>query len=142
MYSLFAFFIPSIIGVRINNYFNKELKIKNIIYNYITLLLFSFIINVLIMYNLFGIKENVFNVINSDTILFAEVAAISIIVNVILVFIGLVIQKNVMFKIEVENETKIKTVSNSDNKITSKNSKNIKKTRKTVSKNSKKDKDK
>ena len=142
MYSLFAFFIPSIIGVRINNYFNKELKIKNIIYNYITLLLFSFIINVLIMYNLFGIKENVFNVINSDTILFAEMAAISIIVNVILVFIGLVIQKNVLFKIEVENETKIKTVSNSDNKITSKDSKNIKKTRKTVSKTSKKDKDK
>ena len=142
MYSLFAFFIPSIIGVRINDYFNKELKIKNIIYNYITLLLFSFIINVLIMYNLFGIKENVFNVINSDTILFAEMAAISIIVNVILVFIGLVIQKNVMFKIEVENETKIKTVSNSDNKITSKDSKNIKKTRKTVSKTSKKDKDK
>ena len=142
MYSLFAFFIPSIIGVRINNYFNKELKIKNIIYNYITLLLFSFIINVLIMYNLFGIKENVFNVINSDTILFAEMAAISIIVNVILVFIGLVIQKNVMFKIEVENETKIKTVSNSDNKTTSKDSKNIKKTRKTASKTSKKDKDK
>ena len=140
MYSLFTFFIPSIIGVRINNYFNKELKIKNIIYNYITLLLFSFIINVLIMYNLFGIKENVFNVINSDTILFAEMAAISIIVNVILVFIGLVIQKNVMFKIEVENETKIKTVSNSDNKITSKDSKNIKKTRKTVSKTIKKDK--
>lgn len=142
MYSLFAFFIPSIIGVRINNYFNKELKIKNIIYNYITLLLFSFIINVLIMYNLFGIKEDVFNAINSDTILFAEMAAISIVVNVILVFIGLVIQKNVMFKIEVENETKIKTVSNSDNKTTSKDSKNIKKTRKTVSKTSKKDKDK
>ncbi len=142
MYSLFAFFIPSIIGVRINNYFNKELKIKNIIYNYITLLLFSFIINVLIMYNLFGIKEDVFNAINSDTILFAEMAAISIVVNVILVFIGLAIQKNVMFKLEVENETKIKTVSNSDNKTTSKDSKNIKKTRKTVSKTSKKDKDK
>lgn len=142
MYSLFAFFIPSIIGIRINNYFNKELKIKNIIYNYITLLLFSFIINVLIMYNLFGIKEDVFNAINSDTILFAEMAAISIVVNVILVFIGLAIQKNVMFKLEVENETKIETVSNSDNKITSKDSKNIKKTRKTVSKTSKKDKDK
>lgn len=142
MYSLFAFFIPSIIGVRINNYFNKELKIKNIIYNYITLLLFSFIINVLIMYNLFGIKEDVFNVINSDTILFAEMAAISIVVNVILVFIGLAIQKNVMFKLEVENETKIETVSNSDNKTTSKDSKNIKKARKTASKTSKKDKDK
>lgn len=94
------------------------------------------------MYNLFGIKEDVFNAINSDTILFAEMAAISIVVNVILVFIGLAIQKNVMFKLEVENETKIETVSNSDNKITSKDSKNIKKTRKTVSKTSKKDKDK
>lgn len=142
MYGLFAFFIPSIIGVRVNNYFNKDLKIKNIIYNYITLLFFSFIINVLIMYNLFEVKEDVFSAINSDTILFAEMATISIIVNVILVFIGLVIQKNVMFKIEVENETKIKTVSNSDNKITSKDNKNIKKTRKTVSKTSKKDKDK
>ena len=142
MYGLFAFFIPSIIGVRVNNYFNKDLKIKNIIYNYITLLFFSLIINVLIMYNLFEVKEDVFSAINSDTILFAEMATISIIVNVILVFIGLVIQKNVMFKIEVENETKIKTVSNSDNKITSKDNKNIKKTRKTVSKTSKKDKDK
>ena len=142
MYGLFAFFIPSIIGVRVNNYFNKDLKIKNIIYNYITLLFFSFIINVLIMYNLFEVKEDVFSAINSDTILFAEMATISIIVNVILVFIGLVIQKNVMFKIEVENETKVKTVSNSDNKITSKDNKNIKKTRKTVSKTSKKDKDK
>lgn len=142
MYGLFAFFIPSVIGVRINNYFNKDLKVKNMIYSYITLLFFSFIINVLIMYNLFEVKEDVFNVINSDTILFAEMAAISIIVNVILVFIGLVIQKNIMFKIEVENETKIETVSNSDNKTTSKDSKNIKKARKTASKTSKKDKDK
>ena len=142
MYSLFAFFIPSIIGVRINNYFNKDLKIKNIIYNYITLLLFSFIINVLIMYNLFGVKENIFNVINSDTILFAEMAAISIVINVILVFIGLAIQKNVKFKIEVENETKNEAASNSNNKNTSKDSKNTKKTRKTTSKTAKKDKDK
>ncbi len=142
MYGLFAFFIPSVIGVRINNYFNKDLKVKNMIYSYITLLLFSFIINVLIMYNLLGIKEDVFNVINSDTILFAKMAAISIVVNVILVFIGLAIQKNVMFKIEVENETKIETVSNSDNKATSKDSKNIKKARKIASKTSKKDKDK
>lgn len=142
MYGLFAFFIPSVIGVRINNYFNKDLKVKNMIYSYITLLLFSFIINVLIMYNIFGIKEDIFGAINSDIILFIQMAIISIIINVILVFIGLVIQKNIMFKIEVENETKIETVSNSDNKTTSKDSKNIKKARKTASKTSKKDKDK
>lgn len=142
MYGLFAFFIPSVIGVRINNYFNKDLKVKNMIYSYITLLLFSFIINVLIMYNIFGIKEDIFGAINSDIILFIQMAIISIVINVILVFIGLVIQKNIMFKIEVENETKIETVSNSDNKTTSKDSKNIKKARKTASKTSKKDKDK
>ena len=54
MFELFVFFIPSIIGVRINNYFNKDLKIKNIIYNYTTLLFISFIINVLVMYNVLG----------------------------------------------------------------------------------------
>lgn len=142
MYNLFAFFIPSIIGVRINNYFNKDLKIKNIIYNYITLLLLSFIINVLIMYNLFNVKEDIFNVVNSDTILFVKIATISIVINVILVFIGLAIQTNVKFKIEVENETKTKAVTNSNNKNITKDSKNNKKIRKTASKTAKKDKDK
>lgn len=140
MYGLFAFFIPSVIGVRINNYFNKDLKVKNMIYSYITLLLFSFIINVLIMYNIFGIKEDIFGAINSDIILFIQMAIISIVINVILVFIGLVIQRNVKFKIEVDNETKIETVSSSNNKDVTKDSKNTKKTRKTISKTIKKDK--
>ena len=136
MFELFVFFIPSIIGVRINNYFNKDLKIKNIIYNYTTLLFISFIINVLVMYNVFGIKEDIFKVFDSDIILFMQMAIISFIVNVILVFIGLVIQKNVDFKIEVEkNETKAKTVS-------AKTIKDTKKARKTTSKTVKKDKDK
>ena len=86
MYSLFAFFIPSIIGVRINNYFNKELKIKNIIYNYITLLLFSFIINVLIMYNLFGIKENVFKVLLSKFVAVKRFCHLSLRENVTILF--------------------------------------------------------
>ena len=136
MFELFVFFIPSIIGVRINNYFNKDLKIKNIIYNYTTLLFISFIINVLVMYNVFGIKEDIFKVFDSDMMLFVQMAIISFIVNVILVFIGLVIQKNVGFKIVVEkNETKAKTVS-------AKTIKDTKKASKTTSKTVKKSKDK
>ena len=143
MFELFVFFIPSIIGVRINNYFNKDLKIKNIIYNYTTLLFISFIINVLVMYNVFGIKEDIFKVFDSDMMLFVQMAIISFIVNVILVFIGLVIQKNVEFKIEVEkNETKAKTVSDGSKKNTEMDVKSSKKTRKTTSKTVKKSKDK
>ena len=143
MFELFVFFIPSIIGVRINNYFNKNLKIKNIIYNYTTLLFISFIINVLVMYNVFGIKEDIFKVFDSDMMLFVQMAIISFIVNVILVFIGLVIQKNVEFKIEVEkNETKAKTVSDGSKKNTEMDVKSSKKTRKTTSKTVKKSKDK
>lgn len=143
MFVLFVFFIPSIIGVRINNFFNKDLKFKNIIYNYTTLLFFSFIVNILIMYNVFGIKEDIFKVFDSDIILFMQMAIISFIVNVILVFIGLVIQKNVDFKIEVEkNETKAKTVSDNSKKVSAKTIKDTKKARKTTSKTVKKDKDK
>lgn len=143
MFELFVFFIPSIIGVRINNYFNKYLKIKNIIYNYTTLLFISFIINVLVMYNVFGIKEDIFKVFDSDMMLFVQMAIISFIVNVILVFIGLVIQKNVGFKIEIEkNETKAKTVSDGSKKNTEMDVKSSKKTRKTTSKTVKKSKDK
>lgn len=138
MYVLFAFFIPSILGVRIIEYFNKDLKIKNVIYDYIILLLFSFICNVLIMYNAFGIKEDIFGAISSDVMLFVWMAIISIVINVVLVLIGLVIQKNIQFKIDAvskKNESESQKVSKKDSKDTTKS-------RKTTAKTVKKNKDK
>ena len=95
------------------------------------------------MYNVFGIKEDIFKVFDSDMMLFVQMAIISFIVNVILVFIGLVIQKNVGFKIEVEkNETEAKTVSYGSKKNTELDVKSSKKARKITSKTVKKSKDK
>lgn len=143
MFAFLALFIPSIIGIRIINYFNKDLKIKDMIYDYITLFLFSFIVNNFVLFNFFGIKENIFSKLNTDIMLFVWISLISIAVNIILCFIGLVVQKNIEFKIEVQrNEVKTKAVSSSNNKVNTKDSKDNKKTRKTASKTVKKDKTK
>ena len=138
MYVLFAFFIPSILGIRIIEYFNKDLKIKNIIYDYIILLLFSFICNVLIMYKAFGIKEDIFGAISSDLMLFVWMAIISTIINVMLVLIGIKNKKNIQFKIDAVS----KKNESENQKVSKKDSKDTTKSRKTTAKTVKKNKDK
>lgn len=132
MYALCVFLIPSIIGVRIIDYFNKGLTIKNWIYDYIILFLFSFIINIFIVQNVFGVSENVFMTINSDLMLFEYMTIISVMVNIVLVFIGLFVQRNVSFRLEIEI----------DDKLSKKNKKISKKNRTSTSKGIKKSKDK
>lgn len=138
VYGVFSLFIPSIIGVRILNYFNKDLKIKDIIFDYITLLLFSFIINVIIMYNGFGIEKDIFKAFDSNIMLFVWIALISLAINIALALLGVVVQKNIQFKIDVES----KTNERKDNKNNEDSVKPIKKNRKTSSKTTKKDKNK
>lgn len=138
VYGVFSLFIPSIIGVRILNYFNKDLKIKDIIFDYITLLLFSFIINVIIMYNGFGIEKDIFKAFDSNIMLFVWIALISLAINIALALLGVAVQKNIQFKIDVES----KTNERKDNKNNEDSVKPIKKNRKTSSKTTKKDKNK
>lgn len=138
VYGVFSLFIPSIIGVRILNYFNKDLKIKDIIFDYITLLLFSFIINVIIMYNGFGIEKDIFKAFDSNIMLFVWMSLISLTVNIVLALFGVVVQKNIQFKIDVES----KTNEGKNNKNNEDSVKPIKKNRKTSSKTTKKDKNK
>lgn len=138
VYGVFSLFIPSIIGVRILNYFNKDLKIKDIIFDYITLLLFSFIINVIIMYNGFGIEKDIFKAFDSNIMLFVWIALISLAINIALALFGVVVQKNIQFKIDVES----KTNEGKNNKNNEDSVKPIKKNRKTSSKTTKKDKNK
>ena len=136
MFGFLVFFIPSIIGTRIINYFNKDIKIKDILYDYITLFFFSFVINIFVMYNFFEVKKDIFSAFNNDMKLFVWMGLISITINVILVFIGLVVQKNMVFKIKVES-------SKNEEKANIKNgSKNTTKNKKSISKTTKKNKNK
>ena len=133
MFGFLVFFIPSIIGTRIINYFNKDIKIKDILYDYITLFFFSFVINIFIMYNFFEVKKDIFSAFNNDMKLFVWMGLISIIINVILVFIGLVVQKNMVFKIKVESsKNEEKANIKKDSKNTTKNKKSISKTTKKI----------
>lgn len=136
MFGFLVFFIPSIIGTRIINYFNKDIKIKDILYDYITLFFFSFVINIFIMYNFFEVKKDIFSAFNNDMKLFVWMGLISIIINVILVFIGLVVQKNMVFKIKVESSK------NEEKANIKKGSKNTTKNKKSISKTTKKNKNK
>lgn len=133
MFGFLVFFIPSIIGTRIINYFNKDIKIKDILYDYITLFFFSFVINIFIMYNFFEVKKDIFSAFNNDMKLFVWMGLISITINVILVFIGLVVQKNMVFKIKVESsKNEEKANIKKDSKNTTKNKKSISKTTKKI----------
>ena len=136
MFGFLVFFIPSIIGTRIINYFNKDIKIKDILYDYITLFFFSFFINIFIMYNFFEVKKDIFSAFNNDMKLFVWMGLISIIINVILVFIGLVVQKNMVFKIKIESSK------NEEKANIKKGSKNTTKNKKSISKTTKKNKNK
>ena len=124
IYVILALFIPSIIGVRILNYFNKDLKIKDIIFDYITLLLFSFIINIIIIHNGFGIEKDIFKAFD-DNMLFVWMSLISLTVNIVLALFGVTVQKNIQFKIDVES----KTNERKDNKNNEDSVKPIKKNR-------------
>ena len=119
MYALIAILAPSIFGVKIIDYFNKGLSLKNTIYYFIILLMFSSVINTAISYLLLNTDMYIFNSINNYPLLFSKYTLISIIINVILAIIIVIAQKNISFNIEVESA--------SDGKDTSKTKKSIKK---------------
>ncbi len=136
MYSLFVFFIPSILGVKLIDYFGKGLSLKNTLYTYVYLLTFSFMGNVTVAYKLFEITGDIFQTINSYPMLFVKMALVSIVINVVFAFIWLIVRKNVEFKIEVvENEKKNKANTKSSKKASTKVRKSTPKTRKSSTKN-------
>lgn len=107
IYCLIATMLPSVFGVKILDYLNKNLSLKNIIFYYLILVLCSNIFNCFFAYLLFGVNSNLLSNISEYPILFCKFSMLSIVINVILSLIILIIQKNVKIEVVVDkNENK------------------------------------
>ena len=101
MFALIAILIPSLIGLKIIEYFFKEFNLKDYIYYYLVLLLFTSILNCIVAYSIFHLEANIFYHLNWLPIYFCKYSLISIFVNVLFAFFIVVIVKNISCKIEV-----------------------------------------
>ena len=118
MFAFIAIFIPSIIGVKIIDYIEKGIDLKKSVYFYSILLVFSAALNNLIANILFHMKSQVLNYLNDLPIYFCKFTTISIVLNIILAFAIIVINKNISFKVELEEDSE---------KVSKKNKRNHKK---------------
>jgi hypothetical protein len=112
MYGIIAIFCPSIVGVKLIDYLNKEEK-RGLFYDYIILLISSLVLNNVITYVLFNIHSNIFENLNQLPIYWVKFVIVSVIINIILALLIVVVKKNVSIKVEVVDceKTKPKTKS-------------------------------
>ena len=103
MFAFIAIFIPSIIGVKIIDYIEKGISLKQSIYHYSILILLSSVFNNLVSYILFHLKSQIIVYLNTLPIYFCKYVIISIVINILLAFIFIIIEKNVSFELEVES---------------------------------------
>lgn len=106
MYSLMAILCPSVFGIKLLDYFNKRISLKNTIYYYLLLVMFSNVLTSVFVYIFFKTSSNYIEYLNTLPIFFAKYVLVSLLINFILVIIITVSMKNMSFKIEVKNEKK------------------------------------
>lgn len=103
-----AFFIPSLLGLKLIDILLKEDK-KELIFNYVILLSFSMIINNIISFAIFNIPSNIYYHLKELPIFFSKYMVCSIVINILIAFIIIVVKKNCSLELEIEkNETKKK----------------------------------
>lgn len=116
MLTFIALFIPSAVGLKLIDYFDKGLDFKRNIYYYILLLLLSTIITNVLVYLFFGVANNITAYLDSLPIFFAKYALVSLVLNLLLGLIIVVIRENISFQIEVEKVEKERKKDSKDNK--------------------------
>lgn len=104
MNSLIVYLLPSIIGLKIYEVLTKNKNIKDIIINYLSLILLSNFILIIILYIKNKFEYNLTEFIESNMSFSIKYILISIIINIILGYIYSIINKDVSFKLERINQ--------------------------------------
>jgi len=101
MLALIAIFAPSFLGLKIIDYSEKGLSLKNSIYYFMVILMFTNIITNVITYLCFNISSDMILYLNTLPIFFAKYVITAIIATVLIAIGIIVFKKNISFKIEV-----------------------------------------
>ena len=104
MNSLIVYLLPSIIGLKIYEVLTKNKNIKDIIINYLSLILLSNFILMIILYIKNKFEYNLTEFIEINMSFSIKYILISIIINIILGYIYSIINKDVSFKLERINQ--------------------------------------
>lgn len=104
MNSLIVYLLPSIIGIKVYEVLTKNKNIKDIIINYLALILLSNFILMIILYIKNKFEYNLTEFIESNMSFSIKYILISIVINIILGYIYSIMNKNVSFKLERINQ--------------------------------------
>lgn len=104
MNSLIVYLLPSIIGIKVYEVLTKNKNIKDIIINYLSLILLSNFILMIILYIKNKFEYNLTEFIETNMSFSIKYILISIVINIILGYIYSIMNKNVSFKLERINQ--------------------------------------
>lgn len=100
MNSLFVYLLPSIIGIKIYNILTKNNNIKDLIINYLSSVLISNLIIMIILSIKNKFQYNITEYIETNMLFSIKYILMSIVINVLLGYIFSIINKNISFKLE------------------------------------------
>lgn len=115
MSCIFVFLLPSILGLKFIMKFNEDRKLKDIVVDYLLLVLISNFICMSIVVLINKFDGSLINYTLEHLKFSVKYLAISLIINVILSFIYSVFIKCVDIKLEVKRENKEDIKNNEDN---------------------------
>ena len=104
MNSLIVYLLPSIIGLKIYEVLTKNKNNKDLIFNYLTLVLLSNFILMIILYIKNRFEYNLTDFIENNMSFSIKYILFSIIINILLGYIYSIINKDVSFKLERINQ--------------------------------------